>query len=187
MPNHNTNVFLENGSIYNRLTILSFSHNDKRSRKYYLVKCKCGKELIVHGSSLKSGNTKSCGCLIKDSSELRRLPNNHSEIISIINGYKRHAKERNLEWNLSFDDVKNIILKNCYYCNNEPSNLKKNKNSIDGLKYNGIDRFDNNKGYIIDNCKPCCKTCNYAKSDYSMEEFKNWIEKIYKNLFLKEN
>lgn len=30
------------------------------------VRCDCGTEKIVIGSSLKSGNSKSCGCLMKE-------------------------------------------------------------------------------------------------------------------------
>ena len=35
----------------------------------WLCKCQCGNELIVSASNLKSGNTKSCGCLIKSAGE----------------------------------------------------------------------------------------------------------------------
>ncbi len=51
------------GKTFGRLTVLSFSHYDK-CRKYNCM-CICGKEKIVNGVNLRSGTTKSCGCLIK--------------------------------------------------------------------------------------------------------------------------
>jgi hypothetical protein len=46
---------------------------------------------------------------------------------------------------------------------------------------NGIDRVVPDKGYVYDNCVPCCKYCNRAKSDLTTEQFKNLIIKIYNN------
>ena len=45
--------------------------------------------------------------------------------------------------------------------------------------YNGLDRVDNEKGYTIDNVVPCCKHCNYAKRNRSVEEFIDWIAQVY--------
>jgi len=46
-------------------------------------------------------------------------------------------------------------------------------------KYNGVDRFNNNKGYELDNCVPCCWKCNNAKNNMNISEFKEWIYRIY--------
>lgn len=59
------------GSIYNRLTVLNVS--DKRSIQghiYINCLCSCNKEILVWAANVKSGNTKSCGCLAE---EKRRL------------------------------------------------------------------------------------------------------------------
>jgi hypothetical protein len=42
---------------------------------------------------------------------------------------------------------------------------------LDTFIYNGIDRVDNNKGYTIENCVPCCTAVNYAKLDMSYSDF----------------
>ena len=44
---------------------------------------------------------------------------------------------------------------------------------------NGVDRFDSNGDYTIENSKPCCKTCNYMKKDLDYEDFKSHICHIY--------
>lgn len=49
--------------IFNRLTVIQFSHKDKRSEKYWKCKCICGNIKIVKGSHIKSNRIKSCGCL----------------------------------------------------------------------------------------------------------------------------
>lgn len=45
------------------LTVLKFVKIDKGRNSMWLCKCDCGKEVIVRGSSLVCGNTKSCGCM----------------------------------------------------------------------------------------------------------------------------
>jgi hypothetical protein len=170
------------GAKYGKLTIIGYSHTDKRWRKHYFVKCDCGTEKIIHGSSMISGNTRSCGCLRKVAQQHRRKPNNGGELTAIILGYKHHASRRGLNWDLTRDQVNDIIRKDCYYCGSQPSNLKKTRNSTNGLLYNGIDRFDNTKGYIYSNVVPCCKQCNMAKRDISFSDFVEWVNNVAQNL-----
>ena len=64
------------GKTYNRLTVVEFA--ERRKGKIYLkCKCSCGNETIVEKYSLVHGNTKSCGCLISESSH-----NTHFEDLS---------------------------------------------------------------------------------------------------------
>jgi hypothetical protein len=37
--------------------------------------------------------------------------------------------------------------------------------------YNGIDRLDSSKGYVLENCVPCCSEINWAKRVMSFEDF----------------
>ena len=56
------------GSRFDRLIVVSDTNN-RTSDGCVLWKCKCdcGNEVIVKSQSLLSGNTKSCGCLHKES------------------------------------------------------------------------------------------------------------------------
>ena len=56
----------EIGNVYGYLTVISRAENDKDGRAQWLCRCKCGNEVIVRGKSLRSGNTKSCGCYQKE-------------------------------------------------------------------------------------------------------------------------
>lgn len=181
MPINNKPELTE-GKKLNRLTIVKFSHQDKRWRKWYFVKCDCGNKKVIMGSAMSSGNTKSCGCMSKEVKAATRISHNHSEITAIILGYKRNAEKRGFGWLLKRSDVENIIKKDCFYCGTCPTNIKKTKNSIgDGLSYSGIDRIDSLKSYTIENAVPCCRICNYAKSNMTLKEFQEWAIKIGKN------
>ena len=54
------------GFTFNRLKVVSLNRKEN-FKNYWNCICICGKEKIVDGSKLKSGHTKSCGCLRKDS------------------------------------------------------------------------------------------------------------------------
>ena len=54
------------GQKFGRLTVIERATNTKEGRAQWKCRCDCGNELIVTGKHLRSGNTKSCGCLQKD-------------------------------------------------------------------------------------------------------------------------
>ena len=49
------------GRMFGKLTVVGFA-TTKNGRAFYNCKCDCGKEIIVSGSHLVTGHTKSCGC-----------------------------------------------------------------------------------------------------------------------------
>ena len=54
------------GKTFGRLTVLETMYTKKGRGAYYRCSCSCGNEVIVQGTMLRSGNTKSCGCYNKD-------------------------------------------------------------------------------------------------------------------------
>jgi hypothetical protein len=145
----------------------------------YRCVCECGGIIFVRGNALSSGNTKSCGCLSKEIKHSKKLPDNKGVINHIILQYKRHAKDRKLFWGLGFDEVSRLIQEPCFYCGAEKSNNKITKN-CKGFLYNGLDRKNNIIGYEPGNVVSCCKTCNYAKSNMPLNEFKEWAIRLGK-------
>ncbi len=91
------------------------------------------------------------------------------------------AKPRGLEFTLTIEEFLELIDGDCFYCDSPPSNEfgKNNKYLTGSHIYNGIDRLDNNKGYTLTNCVPCCKICNKMKSNLGYDEFFSHIKKIY--------
>ena len=81
--------------------------------------------------------------------------------------YKRYlysANKRGIKFDLSLLEFNNIIANNCKYCGS--------------LSKIGIDRIDNNEGYIISNCTPCCTNCNLMKFKHDVYSFLNHVKKI---------
>lgn len=90
------------GKRVGRLTVLEEVGRDKWRSVLWKCKCDCGNKTIVCSGSLKSGNTKSCGCLQKErSSETNKGENSprHKHGLSGTNEYicaksqRRHAKK----------------------------------------------------------------------------------------------
>ena len=170
------------GQIFGRLKVVERRYpNTKHRHTRWLCKCECGAEKIIDKGSLTSGKTKSCGCLLRENIRKRNKPKlayGISNMRRIIEGYKRHAKKRGHEWNLTEEQFNELTQKDCYYCGAKPNNVRKARGNNGDYIYNGIDRIDNTKGYTIDNIVPCCKTCNLAKNNLTLQEFKDWRKRL---------
>ena len=59
----------ETDKIYGRLTVLEYDFN-RDNEAWWKCQCECGNVISVRGTDLRSGNTKSCGC-IKSEGETR--------------------------------------------------------------------------------------------------------------------
>jgi len=170
------------GEKFGKLKVLDFnSHKNK-----WRCLCDCGKENYVASNFLKRGRIKSCGCGRIEPKLEKRRPNNESLKLLILRSYKISAKKRNIQFDLLKDFFFNIIQKPCHYCGENPNRTQKRFLEYDkNFRYNGIDRIDNNKGYIENNVVPCCFICNSAKSIMRLEQFKEWIKKVYDKQFNK--
>lgn len=56
----------ETGNRYNRLTVMKRAGSNKGGKATWLCQCNCGSQVIVSGVYLRSGHTKSCGCLLAE-------------------------------------------------------------------------------------------------------------------------
>lgn len=84
----------------------------------------------------------------------------------VFNSFKANARGR--EFTLAYALVARLIYKNCHYCDSPPKNsMKLHTPGWEGcvLNYSGLDRKDNNKGYIKSNVVPCCAKCNSIKGN----------------------
>jgi hypothetical protein len=167
------------GQKFGMLTPISYNEDFKK----WLCECDCGRETLREAFMLRRrlGKNKSCGCQAFNHG--KRKPDNWAPKQRIWLAYKRGAERRKLEFTLSREEFLKLIQQNCHYCGSEPINKCPSIGYDLHFVYNGIDRIDNEKGYITDNCVPCCKICNQTKLDTSLEEWKAWIKKVYKHLF----
>lgn len=167
------------GNKYHMLTVLSREPNTKGGEARWLCLCDCGNTHKVTAGPLTKGKITNCGCIRK---EKLKLTFGLSAKNMLIRTYKWHAKERNLLFELSYDELIILFEGNCFYCDTKPEQkiLKQRMNG--SFIYNGIDRINNELGYIKDNVVSCCKKCNIAKNNYSIEEFLSWLLKVTKNI-----
>ena len=85
-----------------------------------------------------------------------------------LDALKRAATTRGIAWNLTDDEAKEMLVNPCIYCNH-----------IDlEVRVNGIDRLDSSKPYTLENCRSCCKDCNYMKGTYDPRTFIERAKKI---------
>ncbi|PHB11470.1 hypothetical protein COE80_31060 [Bacillus pseudomycoides] len=54
------------GQKFGRLTVIGYSHSDHNNKSYWDCVCECKNERKVQTSMLRSGRTKSCGCLQRE-------------------------------------------------------------------------------------------------------------------------
>ena len=185
------------GQKYGRLTVISEIIGKKCST--WKCQCECGNITNVSLSHLRDGHTRSCGCFnLEKMSE--RAPNLYasckkyhpSETSARRVWQGRYCEENDT---ISFEDFYQLSQQNCFYCGVEPNNKQnsaiRDKNASQCAKdngdfiYNGLDRIDNLiREHTVENCVPCCKFCNFAKRDRSIEDFKQWIIRVYNHLIL---
>lgn len=168
------------GKKYNMITVIDIAGVRELGKGIHTYKCTlfkcqcdCGKIIVKTSVSLK--NNISCGCHFYNE---KRLSYGESSLNRAYRQYRRHAKDKNRNIELTKEEFRDISQKDCYYCGSSPSNISKDHRSYGEFIYNGIDRVDNNLGYTLDNCVPCCIICNKAKSGMSQYKFLNWIKKL---------
>ena len=147
------------GQKFGRLTVLSFD-SVKKHQSMWKCKCDCGNETIVSASHLKSGHTKSCGCLMRETSainmrnvsfktgcSLERLYAVWSEMMLRCNkptnkAYK-HYGGRGIKVCKEWQDY--LVFKEWAYSHGYDENAK--------FQECTIDRIDVNGDYCPENCR----------------------------------
>lgn len=150
---------LNSGDKFGRLTVVRFDHRsgNKKYRYYYECECECGKHIITREDGLKSGHTKSCGCLHHDIIvQPKNLLHSKTRFYSIWRNMKSRAFNPNNPYASNYnergisccDEWKTF---NNFYIDMYESYAKHVKEY--GEKNTTLDRIDNDKGYSKENCK----------------------------------
>ena len=159
------------------------SRPNGRTSVLWECRCDCGNIHVTTRTDLYKA--KSCGCShieqARKMGKAKQKPYGYTARNKLMRKYEAQARYRNLEFILSSEQFSEITKRACYYCNKEPSQVIKFRGCNGEYVYNGIDRVDNLKGYTIENCVPCCGTCNKAKMSMTENEFADWVVRVYHN------
>ena len=142
------------GQKFGRLTILKRMDKNKRGDYRWLCKCICGKEKIVIGSDLKSGNTKSCGCLRKEQTRERFTTHGHLKDDTASKTYTSWESMIKRCTNPNNKDYHHYGGRGIKVC----QRWRKFENFLEDMgepptEKHSIDRIDNNLGYCKENCR----------------------------------
>lgn len=173
------------GDKFGKLTLVEFTEYQTPSgiiEWRWLAKCECGEICYIRERAL----SKRIGCIsctaaiaATRKTEIEHIGLKHRKYKEYFAG----AIKRQIPFELTFEQFVELIEQNCFYCGAEPSvhigEIQYMQTAREPYKHNGIDRLDNTKGYTIENCRPCCSICNYAKHELSEEDFYNWIHKAH--------
>jgi len=181
----NRQTQLPKGKKFGWLTVVDFAYR-KKSKSYWKCLCDCGNEVIIVSGNLKTGMSRSCGCL-----RTHKYKPGESGLRSLYLKYKKSAKREGRIFNLAPDEFKELTSGNCSYCGMKPSKVssaertfKLEVKSYTTYIYNGIDRIDSSKGYETGNVTSCCRWCNVIKRERTVEEFRAHVKRIVDHLGL---
>lgn len=149
----------------------------KNGMACWLCTCDCGLTLLVRSSQLKNGNTKSCGCLRKETASLRSRKRPYEALYNKVLG---RCKRIGREFSLTFEEFLEFVdVKVCHYCGDPiiwtPHRLGYKRNYV-GCN---LDRKDSSLGYTKKNCLVCCFPCNMMKQSSSYSDFMERVVKIH--------
>ena len=159
--------------------VVVIKRDKTREGVYWICKCDCGNEKSIPAVTLKTGKCISCGCY---RFEANALPKYEAAKNRLIEEYINKSKEKNIVFELTREEFFKLTEQDCFYCGVEPYKIKRCHSTHGDYIYNGIDRIDSSKGYVLGNVVPCCHTCNFAKRTMEIDEFMNWVEKVYNHL-----
>ena len=174
--------------------LVAVEPTDERQHSNIMWRCECdcgNNNFLAAAVEIANGARVCCGC---QTNEMRmascaatqannQQPFHELAVQLIFRTYVKDAKKRDIEFNLSLAEFVSFLERHCMYCGVEPSNIQKVKRQHDNgeLMYSGIDRIDSLRGYVADNCVPCCIVCNRAKRNMSHEAFVRWLKRVALN------
>lgn len=166
------------GRTFGNLHVEAFS-GMRRRRSHYRCTCICGREVFVDGSKLRNGHTKSCGCIKKGKPQFSKRKGPGEALRNrVVWQYRANAARRGLPFELTEAEIFELFVGSCFYCGRPPSTTITRKDHWGEFTYNGIDRVDNDAGYVAGNVIPCCMECNFKRGAQPQADFLTWVRSV---------
>ena len=173
---------------YGRLIVIGERRTTTSTGKYryqYDCLCDCGGSVYKDKSKVKAGFIQSCGCLQREMRKSfgKRVSRDVGEAAfnNVYRTYLNTAAKRDYEFALTKEQFRQIIIMPCIYCGAWLTNTYHKKDHNGDFKYTGIDRYDNDKGYTVENSVPCCRVCNRVKTDMDATTMSIHLQKMLDN------
>lgn len=159
------------GRRYGKLLVVSDTGKRQQNGVVWKCLCDCGSEIEVSGKNLNRNCTYSCGCYQRYSEayRVRTHGRTYTPEFRMWNGAKSRAKSKGLDFNLVIDDI--VIPELCPVLGVP---LKVSTTGKADEYSPSLDRFDNNKGYVVGNIAVISYRANRIKVDATIEE----VEKV---------
>lgn len=140
------------GMKFNKLKIIGRAENNYEGKAMWLCECDCGNKKIILGRDIRAGNSKSCGCLIKENVSKKNTKHGLSGGINEY-GIWSGIKQRCL--NPKSKKYELYGMKGITICDRWKENFN---NFIEDMGYrptsnHSIDRIDFNGNYEPSNCR----------------------------------
>lgn len=183
------------GQIFGKIKVVRFSrirysskNKDRRQAEFECECLNCGKTVYYISYRLKSQNDIGCE-QCKQKHRYIRLGKSHNNISgAYFSSVKIGAKQRNIEFDITIEDMYNLLTKQNYKCALTGVDITLPRcwsTSMDRtLRTASLDRKESNKGYTKDNIQWVHKSINMMKRDLPEEEFVNFCKLVYENKHL---
>lgn len=169
------------GQRYGRLVVQRYTgQKNKDGKTLWECQCDCGKITIQNKSNLSRPykGTKSCGCLRSDYVSTKYWQGIGELSKDYWSSLKRGAQSRNIEFNITLEDMWSLFLEQKGQCAITGFPIKLSRNTKREKPTASLDRIDPSKGYINGNCQWVHKTVNLCKHTLTNEEFINLCKMI---------
>lgn len=181
----NARITYRTGHMFGNIEYLGDVASKPGQRRMVEGRCACGNVSVFRLDHLRSGHTTNCNDCRRSNARtrLRAQATKGGDTHSRNQAYaktKASAKGRGIPFSLTKAEFFAVATQPCYYCGVEHSHEFLARGAVgDPFKHNGVDRVDSSKGYTADNCVPCCRQCNVAKLDHTIENFIGWLDRIH--------
>ena len=164
------------GKRFGKLLVIGTAGRDESGTILWRIQCDCGRTLEYPKESIIGA--RSCGCARgsgpRYTAKRMGLVEYPDHFVSVYRLYMKGAFQRGYSFDLRPERFLDLIMSDCHYCGLPASQ----GNTKGTLRYNGVDRKDNTKGYTLENSVPCCGTCNIAKGTHQYDDFLAWVRRV---------
>lgn len=184
----NRRLRLNAGNKFGKLTIIGYEGLSKKgpSKTYWKVKCECGTEKVVLGSSLSSGAAQSCGCNVGfKRGSLHKLWSGCGKISgSQWCKLQDSARSRGHEVKITKEEAWNLYEKQngkCALSGVDIGFAQDSESHSHGNTTASLDRIDSKKGYTLSNIQWTHKMVNRMKWGLTVSQFVGFCKAVAKH------